>query len=159
MNHAPGTVPSWWTMSYPQVSSVADATAHLDRLGGSMSRAQVDSKWVLSTGDQALFEAETQQELDGFVLGFTLSQLIAARFGPIGSTPPAAASAAPITTSDTAAAQSEVIDGDVLLEDIVEGEIVEGEVIEVVEGEPVDGELSESPAAPDAEDDPEAPTS
>lgn len=127
-------------MSYPQVSTVADATAYLDSIGGSISRAQVDSRWVLSTGEQVLFEAETEQELDGFVLGFTLSQLIAARFGPIGASS-ASAAAAPVTTPEAAAADGEII----------EGEIIEGDAL-------LDEEISEPQAVPGAEGDPEDPT-
>ncbi len=79
----PGYLPAWWTDAYPQVSDVASATAYLDTLGGAMSRKEENGRWVLSTGDQVLFEADTSQELDGFILGFALSQLIAERHGPI----------------------------------------------------------------------------
>ena len=79
----PASLPAWWTDSYPQVSSVASATAYLDALSGAMSGEQRDGRWVLSTGDQVLFEADSPQELDGFILGFALSQLIAERHGPI----------------------------------------------------------------------------
>jgi hypothetical protein len=79
----PGSLPAWWTDSYPQVSDVRSATSYLNSLGGAISREEKDGRWVLSTGDQALFEADTSEELDGFVLGFALSQLIADRHGPI----------------------------------------------------------------------------
>lgn len=82
-------LPEWWTQSYPQVASVSTATAYLDSLGGNLTREQRDSRWVLSTGDQELFEAPTAEEVDGFILGFALSQLIAARHGPIGRSAPA----------------------------------------------------------------------
>ena len=81
--HRPGSLPTWWTDAYPQVSDVNAATAYLDRIGGAMSRQQQDGRWVLTTGAQVLFEADTPEELDGFVLGFALSQLIAERHGPI----------------------------------------------------------------------------
>jgi hypothetical protein len=79
----PGQLPAWWTDAYPQVTDVSTATAYLDGLGGAMSRKQENGRWVLSTGEQVLFEADTAQELDGFILGFALSQLIAERHGPI----------------------------------------------------------------------------
>jgi hypothetical protein len=80
----PGSLPEWWTGSYPQVADVSSATAYLDGLGGSLSRERrADDRWVLFTGAQVLFEADTPEELDGFVLGFALSQLIADRHGPI----------------------------------------------------------------------------
>ena len=79
----PGTLPDWWTSAYPQVTSVTAATAYLDALGGAMSRREQNGRWILSTGEQVLYEANTSEELDGFVLGFALSQLIAERHGPI----------------------------------------------------------------------------
>ena len=79
----PGSLPEWWTDAYPQVTTVTSAMAYLDSLGGAMSRKEVNGRWVLWTGEQALFEASTEGELDGFVLGFALSQLIAERHGPI----------------------------------------------------------------------------
>lgn len=82
-SRGPGALPTWWTDAYPQVVDVQTATAYLNAIGGAMSRHQQDGRWVLSTGDQALFEASTPEELDGFVLGFALSQLIAERYGPI----------------------------------------------------------------------------
>jgi hypothetical protein len=79
----PGALPAWWTDAYPQVSNVHTATAYLDAIGGAMSRQAQDGRWVLSTGEQVLFEADTSEELDGFILGFALSQLISERHGPI----------------------------------------------------------------------------
>jgi hypothetical protein len=99
-----GGLPDWWTESYPQVTSVAAATAYLDGLGGSLSREQQDGKWILSTGDQPLYEGDTPEELDSFILGFALSQLIAARHGPIGSAPIPPASAPGGVSADAAPA-------------------------------------------------------
>jgi hypothetical protein len=79
----PGSLPTWWTDSYPQVTDVRSATAYLNSLGGAISREEKDGRWALWTAEQVLFEADSPEELDAFVLGFALSQLIADRHGPI----------------------------------------------------------------------------
>lgn len=79
-----GTIPEWWTEPYPEVTSAKTASAYLDELGASLSRREEDGRFTLATGDQDLITSDTEAELDGFVLGFALSHLIAERHGLIG---------------------------------------------------------------------------
>jgi hypothetical protein len=79
-----GTLPAWWTDPYPEVRSTKTATDYLDGLGAALNRREEDGGWVLSTGDQELITAGTNEELDSFVLGFALAHLICERHGPIG---------------------------------------------------------------------------
>ncbi|MFP5316979.1 MAG: hypothetical protein ACLGI2_01650 [Acidimicrobiia bacterium] len=87
-------VPEWWTEPYPEVASPTTATAYIDALGGALSRRRENGSWVLATGSQELLRAESESELDTFVLGFALAHLIVERHGLIGHGPPAGARAA-----------------------------------------------------------------
>ncbi|MGH9224225.1 MAG: hypothetical protein ACRD2W_10700, partial [Acidimicrobiales bacterium] len=77
-------LPEWWTVPYPEVTSVEAAAAYLDALGGALNRTQDNGSWVLSTGQQELVRTSTADELDSFVLGFALAHVICERHGPIG---------------------------------------------------------------------------
>lgn len=79
-----GTLPEWWTGPYPEVASTNAATDYLDELGADLTRREEDGKWTLATGEQDLITAETEAELDSFVLGFALAHLIVERHGLIG---------------------------------------------------------------------------
>jgi hypothetical protein len=79
-----GTLPAWWTEPYPEVSSTKTAADYLDGLGAALNRREEDGSWVLSTGEQELITADTQEELDSFLLGFALAHVICERHGPIG---------------------------------------------------------------------------
>src|SRR5919206_4905972 len=83
------TLPEWWTLPYPEVSSPQTAAEYIDALGGSLSRKQENGSWVLSTGSQELVRASSPGEVDSFVLGFALAHLICERHGPISRQEPA----------------------------------------------------------------------
>ena len=91
----PTTMPDWWTVPYPELTTVEAASAYIDAIGGSLSRVQENGTWVLSTGTQELVRAATPAELDTFVLGFALAHLICERHGPIARTEPAMGAAPP----------------------------------------------------------------
>ncbi|HVL28533.1 MAG TPA: hypothetical protein VM390_10330, partial [Acidimicrobiales bacterium] len=77
-------LPEWWTGPYPEVGSAQTAAAYIDALGGALARRQENGSWVLSTGTQDLLRADSESELDTFVLGFALAHLIVERHGLIG---------------------------------------------------------------------------
>ncbi len=100
-------LPEWWTGPYPEVSSAQTAADYIDALGGALSRRQENGHWVLTTGSQDLVTADTEPELDTFVLGFALAHLIVERHGLIGRRPgPAAAGAETAATPEMATAES-----------------------------------------------------
>jgi hypothetical protein len=93
-------LPEWWTGPYPEVGSAQTAAAYIDALGGALARRQENGSWVLSTGTQDLLRADSESELDTFVLGFALAHLIVERHGliwPFHGVPPQAAT--PATTT------------------------------------------------------------
>lgn len=89
-------VPEWWTEPYPEVASPSTASAYIDALGGALSRRQENGSWVLTTGSQELLRAESESELDTFVLGFALAHLIVERHGLIGHRPSGGGATAPV---------------------------------------------------------------
>lgn len=88
------SMPEWWTVPYPEVSSAKAATDYLDAIGAALSRYEDGDMFVLATGPQELIRADTPEELDTFVLGFALAHLICERFGLIGARPGTAQAAA-----------------------------------------------------------------
>ncbi|MEW6154720.1 MAG: hypothetical protein AB1673_12120 [Actinomycetota bacterium] len=108
-----GTLPEWWTLPYPEVTSTEAAAGYIDTIGGALSRRQENGEWVLSTGPQEMIRAATEAELDTFVLGFALAHLICERHGPIARTQPTAqpeaaqAAAAAATAAAGATAMAE----------------------------------------------------
>lgn len=100
-------LPEWWTGPYPEVSSAKTAADYIDALGGALSRRQENGHWVLTTGTQDLVRADTESELDTFVLGFALAHLIVERHGLIGRRPgPAATGAETAATPEMATAET-----------------------------------------------------
>lgn len=89
------SMPEWWTVPYPEVSSARTATDYLDAIGAGLSRYEDGDMYVLATGPQELIRADTPEELDTFVLGFALAHLICERFGLIGARPGTAQAAGP----------------------------------------------------------------
>lgn len=99
-------LPEWWTGPYPEVSSAKTAADYIDALGGALSRRQENGHWVLTTGTQDLVRADTESELDTFVLGFALAHLIVERHGLIGHRPGPAAAPETAVATDMAAAET-----------------------------------------------------
>ena len=98
-------LPTWWTDTYPEVTSSKTAVDYLDALGAKLRREKLDGKWRLSTGEQELVLAEHPSELDSFVLGFALAHLICERHGLIGRRPgptSTATAASPVSTEASA---------------------------------------------------------
>lgn len=103
------TMPEWWTVPYPEVSSARAATDYLDAIGAALNRYDDDGLFVLATGPQELIRTDRPEELDTFVLGFALAHLICERYGLIGTRPsPEAAPDAPdpAVTAVTEAAEA-----------------------------------------------------
>ncbi len=95
------TLPEWWTEPYPEVSSPKTAADYLNAIGGLLNQTEDDGEWVLSTGEQELIRADTEEEIDCFVLGFALAHLICEQHGLIGPRPgPAAAAPAAVTDDE-----------------------------------------------------------
>ena len=80
-------IPTWWTDPYPEVASVAAALAYLDAVGAALMRGKSFEGFVLSTGAQEIVRADTEAEIDTFVLGFALAHVICERRGLIGRLP------------------------------------------------------------------------
>lgn len=89
------TMPEWWTVPYPEVSSARTATDYLDAIGAALNRYEDDGLFVLATGPQELIRTDRPEELDTFVLGFALAHLICERYGLIGTRPPPEAAPEP----------------------------------------------------------------
>lgn len=88
------TLPEWWTGPYPEVSSAKTAADYLNAIGGQLAQTEGDDgTWVLHTGEQELITADTEEEIDCFVLGFALAHLICERHGLIGTRPGPSAAA------------------------------------------------------------------
>src|SRR5215217_1256024 len=60
----------------PRLEDLTAAVTFLNELGWSMSWGEVDGRWLVLTGDQALYKAETREDVEGFLMGLAASVML-----------------------------------------------------------------------------------
>ena len=78
-----GELSSWIRQIPPRVESLVDVADLLNDLGYNISWGEDGGRWLVRTGDQGLFTAESQDGAEGFLFGLAAALVLAESRGVV----------------------------------------------------------------------------
>ena len=78
-----GNVSGWVAQLPPRLEDLVAVVEYLNELGNNVSWGEHAGRWLVLTGDQALFWSPSRSEVEGFLFGMAVSALLLERNGEV----------------------------------------------------------------------------